>query len=52
MKCSEIAALPLDEQRALRKEPAKAAPLRKYQKGTKPRLQDLIKQRSKEQRNI
>ncbi|SVC00589.1 uncharacterized protein METZ01_LOCUS253443, partial [marine metagenome] len=31
--CSEIAAKPLDEQRILRKNPLKAAPLRKYQKG-------------------
>ena len=47
-----IAAKPLAEQRILRKEPSKAAPLRKYQKGTKPRLKDLIKQRSKEPPNI
>ena len=51
-ECSEIAAKPLDEQKILRKEPAKAAPLRKYQNGTKPRLQDLINKRSKEQLNI
>ena len=50
--CSEIAAKPLDEQRILRKNPLKAAPLRKYQKGTKPRLKDLINKRSKEQLNI
>ena len=51
-ECSEIAAKPLDEQKILRKEPTKAAPLRKYQNGTKPRLQDLINKRSKEQLNI
>ncbi len=51
-ECSEIAAKPLDEQKILRKEPAKAAPLRKYQNGNKPRLQDLINKRSKEQLNI
>ena len=51
-ECSEIAAKPLDEQKILRKEPAKAAPLRQYQNNTKPRLQDLINKRSKEQLNI
>jgi UPF0176 protein len=51
-ECSEIAAKPLDEQKILRKEPATAAPLRKYQNGTKPRLKDLINKRSKEQQNI
>ena len=51
-ECSEIAAKPLEEQKILRKEPTKAAPLRKFQNGTKPRLQDLINQRSKEQLNI
>ena len=51
-ECSEIAAKPLEEQRILRKEPLKAAPLRKYQNGTKPRLRDLINKRSKEQLNI
>ena len=51
-ECSEIAAKPLDEQKILRKEPAIAAPLRKYQNGTKPRLQDVINKRSKEQLNI
>ena len=51
-ECSQIAALPLDKQRTLRKEPSKAAPLRKYQKGTKPRLKDLIKKRAKDHLNI
>ena len=51
-ECSEIAAKPLNEQKVLRKDPSKAAPLRKYQIGTKPRLKDLINQRSKEQLNI
>ena len=51
-ECSEIAAKPLDEQRVLRKDPSIAAPLRKYQKGTKPRLKNLINRRSKEQLNI
>ncbi len=51
-ECSEIAAKPLDEQRVLRKDLTKAAPLRKYQNGTKPRLKDLIDKRSKEQLNI
>jgi hypothetical protein len=51
-ECSIIAALSMNEQRELRKQPLKAAPLRKYQKGTKPRLKDLINQRSKDQLNI
>ena len=51
-ECSEIAAKPLDEQRVLRKEPIKAAPLRQYQKSNKPRLKDLINRRSKELLNI
>jgi UPF0176 protein len=40
-ECAKIAAQPLKEQRVLRKNPLKAAPLRKYQKSTKPRLKDL-----------
>ena len=51
-ECTEISAKPLDEQRVLRKEPSKAAPLRKYDTGPKPRLKDLINKRSKEQLNI
>jgi len=51
-ECSEIATKPLDQQRVLRKDPSIAAPLRKYQKGTKPRLKDLINRRSKELLNI
>ena len=51
-ECSEIAAKPLDEQRVLRKSPSKAAPLRQYQQGPKPRLKDLINKRAKEQLNI
>ena len=50
--CSDIAALPLDEQKILRKDPTKAAPLRQYQKNTKPRLEDLIYKVSKDQLNI
>jgi len=50
-ECSIIAALSMNEQRELRKQPLKAAPLRKYQKGTKPRLQELIKKRAKAQLN-
>ena len=52
IECSVIATLPLDKQRILRKDPSRAAPLRKYQTGTKPRLKDLIKKKSKEQLNI
>jgi len=40
--CLEIINKPLDEQKKLRKEPFKAAPLRKFQQGTKPRLKDLL----------
>ena len=42
-ECSIIASKSIEEQKKLRKFPAKAAPLRQYQKGTKPRLKDLIK---------
>jgi len=51
-ECSNIAAKPVEEQRVLRKTPAKAAPLRKYQEGTKPRLKDLINKRAIEKLDI
>ena len=45
-ECQKIAAKSLEEQKILRKTPEKAAPLRQYQRGTKPRLKDLIRKRS------
>ena len=46
-ECSNIASKPLVEQIILRKNTSKAAPLKHYQKGTKPRLKDLINARAK-----
>ena len=46
-ECAQIAALPIEDQRKLRKDPSKAAPLKKYQKGIKPRLKELIMEREK-----
>ena len=45
--CSDIASLPIDEQKILRKNLSISAPLRQFQKSTKPRLKDLINIRSK-----
>ena len=50
-ECAKIAALPIEDQRKLRKDPSKAAPLKKYQKGIKPRLKELIIEREKEKAN-
>ena len=47
VECAKIAALPIEDQRKLRKDPSKAAPLKKYQKGIKPRLKELIMEREK-----
>ena len=47
IECVEIARLPLEEQYQLRKDPDRAAPLKKYQKGVKPRLKELIQDREK-----
>ena len=46
-ECAKIAALPIEDQHKLRKDPSKAAPLKKYQKGIKPRLKELIMEREK-----
>ena len=47
VECSEIADLDIEKQKILRKDPVKAAPLKQYQKGVKPRLKDLIREREK-----
>tara|TARA_Y100001970_G_C14216515_1_gene849994 strand:+ start:532 stop:1590 length:1059 start_codon:yes stop_codon:yes gene_type:complete len=46
-ECTEIASLPIEEQKLLRKELSKAAPLKKFAKGTKPRLKEIIKNKSR-----
>ena len=46
-ECTEIAGLPIKEQHKLRKDTSKAAPLKQYQKGVKPRLKELIRVREK-----
>ena len=51
-ECHSIANKSIEEQKEIRKNPLQAAPLRQYQKGTKPRLKDLIKQQSKSVKNI
>ena len=51
-ECHSIANKSIEEQKEIRKKPLQAAPLRQYQKGTKPRLKDLIKQQSKSVKNI
>ena len=52
LECTEISGLPIEDQRKLRKDPAKAAPLKQYQKGIKPRLKELIREREKTNRQI
>ena len=52
MECTKISGLPIDEQRKLRKDPSKAAPLKQYQKSIKPRLKELIREREKTNRQI
>ena len=47
LECIEIAELPNEEQRKLRKDPYKAAPLKQFQKGVKPKLKELIREREK-----
>ena len=47
VECKEIAGLPMEQQRELRKNVIVAAPLKQYQKSIKPRLKDLIKERAK-----
>ena len=47
MEFTKISGLPIDEQRKLTKDPSQAAPLKQYQKGVKPRLKDLIREREK-----
>ena len=46
-ECIEIAGLPNEEQRKLRKDPSKAAPLKQFQKGVTPKLKELILEREK-----
>ena len=46
-ECTEIAGLPIKEQHKLRKDTSKAAPLKQYQKGVKPRLKELIQVRER-----
>jgi len=47
VECSEIADLGIEKQKILRKDPSKAAPLKQFQKGVKPRLKELIREREK-----
>ena len=47
LECIEIAGFPNEEQRKLRKDPSKAAPLKQFQKGVKPKLKELIREREK-----
>ena len=51
-ECTDIAGLPIKEQRKLRKKPSKAAPLKQYQKGVKPKLKELIREREKANQEI
>jgi len=52
LECTTISELPIDDQRKLRKKPSKAAPLKQYQKGIKPRLKELIREREKTNQQI
>ena len=45
MECAKIAELPIEKQRKIRKDPSKAAPLKQFQKGVKPKLKELIRAR-------
>ena len=51
-RTTEIAELPIEAQRKLRKDPFRAAPLKQYQKGVKPRLKELIQDREKVNQQI
>ena len=46
-ECAVIAKLPIESQRKLRKTPSKAAPLKQFQTGIKPKLKELIQNRAK-----
>ena len=46
-ECVKIAKLPIESQRKLRKTPSKAAPLKQFQTGIKPKLKELIQNRAK-----
>ena len=46
-ECAEIAKLPIENQRKLRKTPSKAAPLKQFQNSIKPKLKELIQNRKK-----
>ena len=46
-ECAEIAKLPIESQQKLRKTPSKAAPLKQFQTGIKPKLKELIQNRAK-----
>jgi len=46
-ECAEIAKLPIENQRKLRKTPTKAAPLKQFQTRIKPKLKELIQSREK-----
>ena len=51
-ECAKIAELPIEEQRKLRKDPSKAAPLKRFQKGVKPKLKELIQAREKTKHHV
>tara|TARA_B100000029_G_scaffold174706_2_gene171605 strand:+ start:1075 stop:2139 length:1065 start_codon:yes stop_codon:yes gene_type:complete len=48
-ECAQIAKLPMESQRKLRKTPEKAAPLKQYQSRIKPKLKELVKIAKKNQ---
>ena len=52
VECTKIAELPLEEQRRLRKNLAKAAPLKQFQTGVKPKLKELIQAREKTKQHV
>jgi hypothetical protein len=47
MDCKKIDSMTIEEQKRLRKLPEKAAPLKQFQKGIKPKLKDLITEHKK-----
>jgi len=47
MDCKKIDAMSIEDQKKLRKNPEKAAPLKQFQKGIKPKLKDLLDEQKK-----
>tara|TARA_B100001029_G_C15053445_1_gene452542 strand:+ start:143 stop:1303 length:1161 start_codon:yes stop_codon:yes gene_type:complete len=46
-ECKEIIQLSIEDQKKLRKNPLKAAPLKQFQKSVKPKLKDLLEEKNK-----